>query len=270
LAISVKSAQLPFRVWLPIAIAAPTPISALVHTSTLVTAGIYLLIKNDVHINSPVLILVTRASFLVASLLALMERDFKKIVAFSTISQIRFICFTLGLGLPTLSFIHLLTHAFFKSLMFISVGNLIHQSDRNQQSISLKTKTTTRLVLLQIRVLSLLGLIFSSGAATKHLIFSQLINTNKGFSLVIIVRLIYLTFFYSCRLLSPFYPPISFNKEMKIYPLVIIFCLFVWDIFEETLNISQTPQISFLLFFFSPLIFVPLFFFMFPKTPFYM
>jgi len=113
------------------AMAAPTPVSALVHSSTLVTAGVFLLIRfhpvittsNTAH-NS--LLLTGCITMLLAGTSAFAEFDFKKIVAFSTLSQLGVIIFALGLGMPGLAFFHLLTHAMFKALLFLCVGTRIH------------------------------------------------------------------------------------------------------------------------------------------------
>jgi len=120
-----KSAQVPFSSWLPAAIAAPTPVSALVHSSTLVTAGIYLLFRFS---SLPTTILLSIGVFttLMAGGAACSETDFKKIVALSTLSQLGLIVSTLGLNLRYISFIHLNLHASFKALLFLAVGIVIH------------------------------------------------------------------------------------------------------------------------------------------------
>lgn len=109
---------------------APTPVSAMVHSRTLVTAGVFLVFKYFYFFSFPALLfflvffgLLTSG---VARLLAILEPDIKKVIALRTLSQIGFLMFTLGLGLPTLSLLHLLTHAFFKSCLFIQAGVFIH------------------------------------------------------------------------------------------------------------------------------------------------
>merc|ERR1719290_882011 len=125
LASFTKSAQVPFSSWLPAAILAPTPVSALVHSSTLVTAGVYLLLRFFPS-SSTLLIHVGIFTTLIAGLAAALECDTKKIVALSTLSQLGLIITSLGLGARSLCFAHLNTHASFKALLFLAIGTYIH------------------------------------------------------------------------------------------------------------------------------------------------
>jgi len=132
-----KSAQFPFSPWLPIAIAAPTPVSALVHSSTLVTAGVYLLIRLSptlfqIQWFAPTLLIIRTLTILIAALTAILETDIKKIVAYSTLRQLGVMMAALGLNSPYLALFHLLTHAIFKALLFICVGSYIHYHQHSQ------------------------------------------------------------------------------------------------------------------------------------------
>lgn len=133
-----KSAQLPFSAWLPAAMAAPTPVSALVHSSTLVTAGVYLLIRFQGSLGgggrtrNGGLILIACLTMFMAGLGANLEMDLKKIVALSTLRQLGLMVATLGMGYPELAFFHLITHALFKALLFICAGSYIHSLGDNQ------------------------------------------------------------------------------------------------------------------------------------------
>jgi len=126
-----KRAQIPFSAWLPAAIAAPTPVSALVHSSTLVTAGVFLLIRFYPFLNScsffkPALLLISVSTLLLAGIGANYENDLKKIIALSTLSQLGVIIIRLGMGMPYLALFHLYTHALFKALLFLCAGAIIH------------------------------------------------------------------------------------------------------------------------------------------------
>ena len=134
-----KSAIFPFSPWLPAAIAAPTPISSLVHSSTLVTAGLYLIIRNYPLVSGSrfslsALSLLGVFTSLYAGLSSTVEPDLKKVVALSTLSHLGFILLALGLGQLQLAFFHLLIHAFFKSRLFISLGAIIVSRSHYQDS----------------------------------------------------------------------------------------------------------------------------------------
>nr|AVJ52468.1 NADH dehydrogenase subunit 5 [Stethaulax marmoratus] len=129
LAAFTKSAQIPFSSWLPAAMAAPTPVSALVHSSTLVTAGVYLLIRfSDLILSYDVsfFLLISCLTMFMSGLGANFEYDLKKIIALSTLSQLGLMMSSLFMGFPLLSYFHLLSHAFFKALLFLCAGLMIH------------------------------------------------------------------------------------------------------------------------------------------------
>nr|YP_009350995.1 NADH dehydrogenase subunit 5 [Oriensubulitermes inanis]AQP28294.1 NADH dehydrogenase subunit 5 [Oriensubulitermes inanis] len=135
LAAMTKSAQIPFSSWLPAAMAAPTPVSALVHSSTLVTAGVYLLIRFSPSFGcwlNMFLLLVSGLTMFMAGLGANFEFDLKKIIALSTLSQLGLMIMTISIGLSGLAFFHLLTHALFKALLFMCAGGVIHSMGDSQ------------------------------------------------------------------------------------------------------------------------------------------
>ncbi len=125
-----KRAQVPVSAWLPAAIAAPTPVSALVHSSTLVAAGIVFILKFYCFVFSSsfqkILFFIGIFTIFIAGLAALIEIDFKKLVALSTLSQIGILFFILGLGRKWLTIFHLISHAFFKRCLFLVVGRGLH------------------------------------------------------------------------------------------------------------------------------------------------
>ena len=208
LAAITKRAQIPFSVWLPLAMAAPTPVSALVHSSTLVTAGVYLIIRyNKFILNRGVdkfLFYISVFTIFMSGFIANLENDLKKIIALSTLSQLGLIMIILRLGLKFLALYHLLTHAIFKSLLFICAGIIIHLINNNQD-IRLCGKLNEFIPFTMIRFyisrLALLGFPFLAGFYSKDLIIEiiYLININL-FILIIILLSLSFTVSYSIRL----------------------------------------------------------------------
>jgi len=126
-----KRAQIPFSAWLPAAIAAPSPVSALVHSSTLVTAGVYVLVRFSGSISGGwylFLGVVSRLTILISAIRAVFEPDVKKVVALSTLSQLGVIILAVSVGAIRVCFFHLISHALFKALIFLCVGRVIHFS----------------------------------------------------------------------------------------------------------------------------------------------
>lgn len=126
-----KSAQLPLFTWLPDAMAGPTPVSALIHAATMVTAGIYLIIRSNVlftlaPFTQEIIMVVGLLTALFAATIGLKQNDIKKVLAYSTVSQLGYMFFALGLGAYTAAYFHLFTHAFFKALLFLGSGSVIH------------------------------------------------------------------------------------------------------------------------------------------------
>lgn len=120
-----KRAQFPFRAWLPAAMRAPTPVSSLVHSSTLVTAGVYLLVRYGGAEVREALLILSLLTMNVAGFSAVFEDDLKKVVALSTLGHLSFIMLALRVGLPDLAILHCVVHALGKAGMFICVGNLM-------------------------------------------------------------------------------------------------------------------------------------------------
>ncbi|MFN2525475.1 MAG: NADH-quinone oxidoreductase subunit L [Actinomycetota bacterium] len=134
-----KSAQFPLHVWLPDAMAGPTPVSALIHAATMVVAGIYLVARMFLlfeHAGSAlnVVAIIASITMLIAALMALVQDDIKRVLAYSTISQLAYMMAALGVGAYTAGVFHLFTHAFFKALLFLGAGSLIHAAHTNNMS----------------------------------------------------------------------------------------------------------------------------------------
>nr|QDG01007.1 NADH dehydrogenase subunit 5 [Tenebrio molitor] len=207
LAAMTKSAQIPFSSWLPAAMAAPTPVSSLVHSSTLVTAGVYLLIRFNFAFSDSLcyfLLFISSMTMFMSGLGASFEFDLKKIIALSTLSQLGLMMSILALGGYKLAFFHLLTHALFKALLFMCSGNIIHNVG-NCQDIrfmgSLVNFMPLTCVYFNICNLSLCGLPFFSGFYSKDLILEVMSMGYLNFYIYMIFYIsIGLTVCYSVRL----------------------------------------------------------------------
>nr|AUT13412.1 NADH dehydrogenase subunit 5 [Mycopsylla gardenensis] len=208
LACFTKSAQFPFSAWLPAAMAAPTPISSLVHSSTLVTAGVYMMIRFNILLMKMNLMnfimLISLITILLAGVSCYQEFDLKRIVAFSTLGQLGFMVMILSLGFSYISFFHLLVHALFKVLLFMCVGVFIHfgewQDVRKMGSINLN-------LILKISFLisnfSLMGLPFSSGFYSKDILLEVSYCSSLGFWFSFFLYFgVFLTISYSMRMLK--------------------------------------------------------------------
>nr|QZL38244.1 NADH dehydrogenase subunit 5 [Metopina sagittata] len=177
LAAMTKSAQIPFSSWLPAAMAAPTPVSALVHSSTLVTAGVYLLIRFNVLLMDTFLgkflLLISGLTMFMAGLGANFEFDLKKIIALSTLSQLGLMMSILSMGFLKLAFFHLLTHALFKALLFMCAGSIIHNMN-NFQDIrvmgALSMHMPITVACFNVSNLALCGMPFLAGFYSKDMI----------------------------------------------------------------------------------------------------
>lgn len=219
-----KSALFPFSPWLPAAMSAPTPISSLVHSSTLVTAGLFLIIRNFVYLSSRssvlhFLTLLGLFTSFYAGISSVVESDLKKVVALSTLSHLGFICFSLGLNIPNLAFLHLMAHALFKSALFIRLGSLISQYFHYQDSRLFSSIFSTNPFFSSIIVVSssrLLGLPYVSGFYSKDLILESFSNLSRFLVFIIYINVIF-TFTYTIRILFSLSTP----RFMLVYSIVM-------------------------------------------------
>ena len=175
LAALTKRSQYPFSSWLPAAMAAPTPVSRLVHSSTLVTAGIFLLLRHGFS-GFTILSLVGSLTMVGGGIVALLGQDAKKIVALSTLSQLGLITYSLAMCSELLTLNHLLVHAYFKRLLFMCVGVLIHSTFGTQESRIGSDISSPRasLFLGTVSVVSISGLVATSGARSKHMLLDRM------------------------------------------------------------------------------------------------
>nr|QWM92873.1 NADH dehydrogenase subunit 5 [Chorthippus parallelus parallelus] len=242
LAAMTKSAQIPFSSWLPAAMAAPTPVSALVHSSTLVTAGVYLLIRF-----SPMLIVYNYGWFLLligcmtmfmAGLGANFEFDLKKIIALSTLSQLGLMMSILSMGYLKLAFFHLLSHGLFKALLFMCAGSMIHNLNDSQDIRfmgSIVNFMPLTSVCFNVSSLSLCGIPFLAGFYSKDLILEMVclswINCLIFFFYFVSTGLTasysFRLFYYSMSGVNNFCSSFSFNDNSYYISFGMLSLLFV-------------------------------------------
>lgn len=224
-----KRAQIPFRIWLPAAIAAPTPVSSLVHSSTLVTAGVYLLIRffNYFYYYNLYFLFISVITIFIASFCANYEFDLRKIIALSTLRQLGLIMRSLFIGLVNLSFFHLLTHAIFKSLLFLCSGIFIFYINDNQDiryigSVCQLLPFCT--CCFNIARIALCGIPFLSGFYSKDLIVEIILINNS-------VNLFILFMFYFCLGLTACY-----SLRLLYYSIIVNYNSIIIVLFFENLN----------------------------------
>nr|YP_009348103.1 NADH dehydrogenase subunit 5 [Nothoaspis amazoniensis]APW83516.1 NADH dehydrogenase subunit 5 [Nothoaspis amazoniensis] len=239
-----KSAQIPFSAWLPAAMAAPTPVSSLVHSSTLVTAGVYILIRLKFMMMitnySNFLMYFSVLTMMMAGFNAVLETDLKKIIALSTLSQLGLMMVILSIGKADLSFFHLLTHALFKAMLFLCAGFMIHTSLGSQDIRFMGGfywMNPLIGVAFSLANMSLFGIPFLSGFYSKDLILEFIYMSSAGAVLLIgIVVSTITTSIYSFRVM--FYSlwkggvkMLNFNYHWSIYMEVPILLMGVFVLF---------------------------------------
>nr|AYE84595.1 NADH dehydrogenase subunit 5 [Encarsia obtusiclava] len=246
-----KSAQFPFSSWLPAAMAAPTPVSSLVHSSTLVTAGVYLLIRFNYMIYKMeyllfYILLIGLITMLMAGLSAIFEFDMKKIIAFSTLSQLGLMMMIYSMMFLNLCFFHLIIHAMFKSMMFMCSGVIIH-SVNGYQDIRFLGKIFEFMpvtsMMLMISNFSLCGLPFMSGFFSKDMILEMMFMSKLNFFIYfLLIFATFLTVTYSIRLMyylmKKNFNFFSYLKicDFKIMNYSMIILMFMSIIFGLMLN----------------------------------
>jgi len=229
-----KSAQWPFIRWLPAAMAAPTPVRALVHSSTLVTAGVWLIARYSVTLrrNSILWLILGLLTLTVASLAARQEVDAKKVVALSTLRQLGLMFVALATGRTLICLFHVLMHALAKANLFIVIGRLLHRGFSQQDSRALSTTALDANINLGalISIFSLTGLLFTSGFFSKEqILFSQYTILRRLVSWFLILLLRSLTVMYCLKLLYSLISRnqqrllfSSYERQIKVLPIFIL------------------------------------------------
>jgi NADH-quinone oxidoreductase subunit L len=203
-----KSAQLPLFTWLPDAMAGPTPVSALIHAATMVTAGIYMIARSNILFTlapdtMEVVAIIGLATAAFAALIALTQTDIKKVLAYSTVSQLGYMFLGLGVGAYTGAFFHVLTHAFFKALLFLGAGSVIHAMSGEQDMRKmggLKGKIKITFITMLVGTIAISGIPPFSGFFSKDEILAAAFAHSTTFYVVGVITAM-LTSFYMFRMM---------------------------------------------------------------------
>ena len=259
-----KSAQIPLYTWLPDAMAGPTPVSALIHAATMVTAGIYMIARSSILYNlAPitlnVIIVIGMATAIFAAIIGLKQNDIKKVLAYSTVSQLGYMFLALGLGAYSTGVFHVTTHAFFKALLFLGAGSVIHAMGGEQdirKMGGLRKKMPITYLTFLAATLAISGIPPFSGFFSKDMILTKALEHNivlyvlaLGTALITcfyMFRLLYLVFFGEQQI-EGIHPHES-TKVMTV-PLMILSVLSVFggflnipSLFGGNLNFSNYLQ----------------------------
>lgn len=245
-----KSAQFPLHIWLPDAMEGPTPVSALIHAATMVAAGVFLVARIFVMLTADamlVIAIVGAVTSLFAATIALTQNDIKKVLAYSTVSQLGYMVMALGVGAYTFAFFHLVTHAFFKACLFLGSGSVIHGMHHEQdirQMGGLKKKMPMTYVTFLIATLAISGVPLTSGFLSKDGLLAGTLAFGEltGHWLIPIIGFLvaFMTAFYMFRLVILTFHGKPRNKEkfdhahespfVMVMPLVVLSALsiFIW------------------------------------------
>ena len=241
-----KSAQIFLHTWLPDAMEGPTPVSALIHAATMVTAGVFLVVRcSPIYEYSPIILnlitIIGMTTAFFAATVALVQTDIKKIIAYSTCSQLGYMFFAAGVGAYNVAMFHLFTHAFFKALLFLGSGSVIH-AFKDEQNINHMGAVWKKLpytyALMIIGTLALTGFPFLSGFYSKDAIieFAYLKGNTAGYYAAAVgIVTAFLTSIYSWRLIFKTFHGEYNNKSIKIEethesPLVMLVPLIILSI----------------------------------------
>jgi len=215
-----KSAQIPLFTWLPDAMAGPTPVSALIHAATMVTAGIYMIARSNIlftlaPLTMDIVAVIGIATAILAATIAITQTDIKKVLAYSTVSQLGYMFLGLGVGAYTGAFFHVITHAFFKALLFLGAGSVIHAMSNEQDMRfmgGLKKKLPVTFITMLVGTIAISGIPPFSGFFSKDEILAHAFQHNKTLWVLGIIGAIF-TSFYMFRLLF-----LTFNNKFRGTP----------------------------------------------------
>lgn len=208
-----KSAQLPLFTWLPDAMAGPTPVSALIHAATMVTAGVYMIARSNIlftlaPVTLHIIAVIGLTTAVIAALIALTQTDIKKVLAYSTVSQLGYMFLGLGVGAYTGAFFHVLTHAFFKALLFLGAGSVIHAVSGEQDMRNmggLKSKLPITFVTMFIGTLAISGIPPFAGFFSKDEILAHTFMHSTPMYIIGVITAMFTSFYMFRMLYLTFY-----------------------------------------------------------------
>ena len=218
-----KSAQLPLFTWLPDAMAGPTPVSALIHAATMVTAGVYMIARSNIlftlaPVTLHVIAIVGLTTAVVAALIALSQTDIKKVLAYSTVSQLGYMFLGLGVGAYTGAFFHVLTHAFFKALLFLGAGSVIHAASGEQDMRKmggLKGKLPITFWTMLVGTLAISGIPPFAGFFSKDEILAHVFVQSKSMYVIGVITAMFTSFYMFRMLFLTFYGKFRGTHEQE-------------------------------------------------------
>jgi NADH-quinone oxidoreductase subunit L len=255
-----KSAQIPLYVWLPDAMEGPTPVSALIHAATMVTAGVYMVTRMNVVFQlAPIALAavatIGAATAIYAASMGLVQNDIKRVLAYSTVSQLGYMFLALGVGAYTAGIFHLMTHAFFKALLFLGSGSVIHALGGEQDMRKMGAlwgKIPKTAWTFMIAAITISGIPPLAGFVSKDAILAASFNARPvlwtigfvtaGMTAFYMFRLVFLTFFGESRVPHDVEHHIHESPGSMTWPLIILACLSVvggWIGWPESLGGSD-------------------------------
>ncbi|HCN84975.1 MAG TPA: NADH-quinone oxidoreductase subunit L, partial [Sphingobacteriaceae bacterium] len=218
-----KSAQIPLFTWLPDAMAGPTPVSALIHAATMVTAGIYMIARSNIlftlaPLTLEIISIIGLATAILAAIIALTQTDIKKVLAYSTVSQLGYMFLGLGVGAYTGAFFHVITHAFFKALLFLGAGSVIHAMSNEQDMRNmggLKKKLPITFITMLTGTIAISGLPPFSGFFSKDEILAHVYEHNKILWVIAVIGAMFTAFYMFRMLFLTFYGSFRGTTEQE-------------------------------------------------------
>ena len=246
-----KSAQIPLFTWLPDAMAGPTPVSALIHAATMVTAGIFLTVRSSVlfelaPFTQDIILWIGTATALIAASIGLFQNDIKKVLAYSTVSQLGYMFVALGLGSYSAAMFHVTTHAFFKALLFLGAGSVIHALGGEQdirKMGGLKGHIKITFLTFFIGTIAISGLPLMSGFFSKDLIMAFAFDRSPVLFALLLVGALMTTFYMFRLLFLVFYGKYRGNAHPHESPLSMTLPLMVLAVLSVVGGLLNLPHL---------------------------